>query len=121
LLVEDDPIVGSMVAAALDEIGYAVLRAANAEEALGLLTDGDLRIDILFSDVVMPGAMNGVDLAHAARRLRPGLPVVLTTGYSEDVARIEGVRVLPKPYRVGALAEMLEAALATAEAAHPAV
>ncbi|WP_247882511.1 ATP-binding protein [Azospirillum sp. TSA2s] len=112
LLVEDDPIVGSMVAAALEEIGYAVLRAANAEEALGLLTDGDLRIDILFSDVVMPGPMNGVDLAHAARRLRPGLPVVLTTGYSEDVARIEGVRVLPKPYRVGALAELLDAVLA---------
>ncbi|QCG91127.1 response regulator [Azospirillum sp. TSH100] len=111
LLVEDDPVVGSMVAAALDEIGYAVLRAANAEEALGLLTDGDLRIDILFSDVVMPGPMNGVDLAHTARRLRPGLPVVLTTGYSEDIARIEGVRVLPKPYRVGALAELLDAAL----------
>nr|WP_301311669.1 ATP-binding protein [Azospirillum lipoferum] len=116
LLVEDDPVVGSMVAAALDEIGYAVLRAANAEEALGLLTDGDLRIDLLFSDVVMPGAMNGVDLAHTARRLRPGLPVVLTTGYSEDIARIEGVRVLPKPYRVGALAELLDAALGEGDA-----
>ncbi|CAO3425965.1 ATP-binding protein [Azospirillum endophyticum] len=121
LLVEDDPIVGSMVAAALDEIGYAVLRAANAEEALALLSDGDQHIDILFSDVVMPGAMNGVDLAHAARRLRPGLPVVLTTGYSEDIARIEGVRVLPKPYRVGALAELLDTALAAGGApAHPA-
>nr|WP_246307493.1 ATP-binding protein [Azospirillum melinis] len=112
LLVEDDPIVGSMVAAALDEMGYAVLRAGNAEEALGLLNDRALRIDILFSDVVMPGAMNGIDLAHTARRLRPGLPVVLTTGYSEDIARIDGVRVLPKPYRVGELAELLEAALA---------
>ncbi|CAO3358361.1 ATP-binding protein [Azospirillum palustre] len=111
LLVEDDPIVGSMVAAALDEMGYAVLRAGNAEEALGLLNDRALRIDILFSDVVMPGAMNGIDLAHTARRLRPGLPVVLTTGYSEDIARNEGVRVLPKPYRIGELAELLEAAL----------
>ena len=113
LLVEDDPIVGSMVAAALDEMGYAVLRAGNAEEALVLLNDRALRIDILFSDVVMPGAMNGIDLAHTARRLRPGLPVVLTTGYSEDIARIDGVRVLPKPYRVGELAELLETALAT--------
>ncbi|PWC33968.1 ATP-binding protein [Azospirillum sp. TSO35-2] len=111
LLVEDDPVVGSMVAAALDEVGYAVLRATNADEALALLTGGHTRIDILFSDVVMPGEMNGIDLAQAARRLRPGLPVVLTTGYSEDIARLDGVRVLPKPYRVAALVETLEAAL----------
>ena len=118
LLVEDDPVVGNMVAAALGDAGYLVLRAANAEEALAIL-EGGAAVDLLFSDVVMPGVMNGVDLAHAARRQRPGLPVLLTTGYSEDIARVEGVRVLPKPYRIAALVEALDAALAKDASATP--
>jgi CheY-like chemotaxis protein len=96
-------------------LGYRVERAASADEALPVL-ESSTRIDLLFSDVVMPGRLSGVDLAREARRLRSGLPVVLTTGYSEDVARAVGVRVLPKPYEIGALVEALEAALADAAA-----
>jgi signal transduction histidine kinase len=110
LLVEDDPIVGNMVAAALEDVGYRVVRTAQATEALAVLSSGG-RVDLLFSDIVMPGEMSGLDLANEARRRRPGLPVVLTTGYSEEVARAEGVRVLRKPYRIAALVEILEAAL----------
>ena len=68
-------------------------------------------IDLLFSDVVMPGRLSGVDLAREAHRLRPALPVVLTTGYSEAVAQVEGVRVLAKPYRIDELVHLLDAVL----------
>jgi CheY-like chemotaxis protein len=115
LLVEDDPVVANVAAAALEELGYRVGRAASADEALPILA-GPARVDLLFSDVVMPGRLSGVDLAREAQRLRPGLPVVLTTGYSEEVARGIGVRVLPKPYDIGALVEALETALADAAA-----
>jgi PAS domain S-box-containing protein len=110
LLVEDDPMVAGMTAAALAEAGYEVAQVPSADEALPLLRGG-ASVDVLFSDVVMPGRLNGVDLAQEARRLRPGLPVVLTTGYSEHVARAAGVRVLSKPYEVGELVDALEAAL----------
>ncbi len=107
LLVEDDPVVASTVAAALEDIGYDVVQAATADEALPLLTS-DGGIDLLFSDVVMPGRLSGVDLVREARRLRPDLPVVLATGYSEKVAQATGVRVLAKPYRIDELARVLE-------------
>ena len=110
LLVEDDPVVAMTVGSALEEEGFAVTRASTAEEALPLLRAGG--VDLLFSDVVMPGRMSGVDLARTAQAIAPDLPVVLTTGYSEEVARITGVRVLPKPYRIDDLVRLLDAALA---------
>ncbi|HYE49628.1 MAG TPA: ATP-binding protein, partial [Azospirillaceae bacterium] len=113
LMVEDDPVVASTVGAALEDAGYTVARVATADEALPLLAGG-ARIDLLFSDVVMPGRLSGVDLAREARRLRPALPVVLTTGYSEEVAQAEGVRVLGKPYRIEEIVRTLDAALAEA-------
>ncbi|MBY6261249.1 PAS domain S-box protein [Azospirillum sp. 412522] len=111
LMVEDDPVVAASVAAALEESGWIVLRAGSADEALPLLA-GDERIDLLFSDVVMPGSMSGIDLGREAAILRPGLPVVLTTGYSEDVARTKGIAVLAKPYRIDTLLQTLGDALA---------
>jgi PAS domain S-box-containing protein len=111
LLVEDDPAVASMVAASLRELGYDVAQAANADEALPLL-DGGERVDVLISDVVMPGRLSGVDLVREVQRLRPDLPVVLATGYSEDAARAVGVRILLKPFPIRALVEAVEAALA---------
>ncbi|WP_208621103.1 hybrid sensor histidine kinase/response regulator [Azospirillum oryzae] len=110
LMVEDDPVVASSVAAALEESGWTVLRAGSADEALPLLA-GDERIDLLFSDVVMPGRLSGIDLSREAAVLRPGLPVVLTTGYSEEVARTEGIAVLSKPYRIDTLLQTLHEAL----------
>jgi len=62
----------------------------------------------------MPGTMSGVDLARTAQRLRPDLPVVLATGYSEEVARATGVMVLPKPYRIDRLVEVLDTLLTDA-------
>nr|WP_247893748.1 PAS domain S-box protein [Azospirillum endophyticum] len=113
LMVEDDPVVASSVAAALEDAGWTVLRAGTADEALPLLA-GDERIDLLFSDVVMPGRLSGIDLGREAGILRPGLPVLLTTGYSEDVARTGGIPVLSKPYRIDTLLQELHKAVAAA-------
>lgn len=106
LLVEDDPVVGTVMAAAIEDMGYSVTRAFSADEGLAVLTRGE-PVDILFSDVVMPGALNGLDLAREARRLRPGLPILLTSGYSEGATAGKEFRLLAKPYRVETLAEAL--------------
>lgn len=108
LVVEDDPDVLNIAVAGLLDLGYHVKTAADAQEGLAILrTDPD--IDVLFSDVVMPGGMNGAQLAVEARRLRPGLKVLLTSGYTatapDDLP--DQMEVLPKPYRRDDLASML--------------
>jgi CheY-like chemotaxis protein len=112
LMVEDDPAVLATTGQVIEGLGYALLQADGAEQALTLLAT-DTAIDLLFSDVVMPDSrLNGVELAQAARRLRPGLPVVLTSGYSAnalDGGVPAGVTVLAKPYRIAELAAVLAA------------
>src|SRR5690606_27121820 len=109
LMVEDDAVVGPLVASTLEDLGYSVTRAANADEALEVLQAG--AIDLLFTDIVMPGTMSGIDLAQEARRLHPDLPILLTTGYSEQIARDEDLKVLSKPYEISELASALKAEL----------
>jgi signal transduction histidine kinase len=117
LLVEDDEEVLGMAVESLEELRYRVIVARDAREALQHLNGLD-RIDILFSDVVMPGGMNGAQLANEARRVRPGLKVLLTSGYVADldegqtVARGE-LPVLNKPYRRDELARTLRLVLAS--------
>ena len=111
LLVEDEDSVAALVGEMLNELGYDVVRASSAIAALRLL-DADPEFQLMFSDMVMPGRMGGMELAREVVRRRPGLPVVLTTGFSEaaDQAREQGFRLLMKPYRIEALAAVLEAA-----------
>ncbi len=121
LAVEDEPAVLAAVVENLADLGYRVLPARDAAEALERLR-GPERIDILFSDVVMPGGMNGVQLAVEAGRLRPGLRVLLTSGYTnEALAGDHGVPgdvpILAKPYRREELAERLRVVLRPAAAA----
>ena len=115
LLVEDDDGVAAMVMAMLQELGWSAHRAPDAEAALKRLEVGTL-YDLVLSDTVMPGPMNGRELAREIARRRPGLPVILTTGYSEAAAAAlrEGRRLLVKPYTLEALGAELEAALAEA-------
>jgi DNA-binding NtrC family response regulator len=77
------------------------------------LVERSRAIDLVFSDIVMPGAMSGLDLAWRLRELRPGLPVVLTTGYSSalQTAAPEGFTLLTKPYDLKSLHEVVESAL----------
>ncbi|TPG52360.1 response regulator [Roseomonas nepalensis] len=114
LLVEDDEQVLAMAVESLEELRYTVILAHNAREALDHIR-GPARIDIMFSDVVMPGGMNGAQLAVEARRLRPELKVLLTSGYvgepltSKPIA--DDLDVLNKPYRRDELAQKLRVVL----------
>jgi len=114
LLVEDDDAVATAVSAMLGELGYRVVRAAEATSALAVLDRGAEPIDLVFSDMVMPGTMDGAALAEAVLQRRPDLPVVLTTGFSEaaEAATRKGLTLLPKPYRIEDLAAELAAARA---------
>ncbi|MDR6626828.1 ATP-binding protein [Caulobacter segnis] len=113
LLVEDDDSVAHLVEEMLRELGYEVRRVGDGASALEALR-ADPGFQLVFSDMVMPGDIGGLDLARDISRLRPDLPVVLTTGYSAAAAAAskEGRRVLVKPYRIEALAAELDAVLA---------
>jgi signal transduction histidine kinase/CheY-like chemotaxis protein len=115
LVVEDDEDVISSVRESLLDLGYRVLLATNAQEALEILRPRSRRIDILFSDVVMPGGMNGVQLAVEAQRLRRGLKVLLTSGYAATVLREHDIpadtQLLAKPYPREELAQKIRLVL----------
>lgn len=116
LVVEDDPIVGAMVTTMLKDFGFNVERAHSADEASERLDDG-LDVDLVFTDVIMPGRMSGLDLARKLRDDRPDLPVLLTTGYSESMDAPRGVRLLTKPYQIGQLLAAVEEEIRSPEAA----
>jgi len=107
-VVDDDNEVRQSIVAALDELGYQAEEAADADAALTRLADrGRSDIDILFSDVVMPGRLDGVGLAEQVQRLYPQIPIVLATGYTTRLAGVSKIRVLAKPFSHQALAETL--------------
>jgi CheY-like chemotaxis protein len=113
LLVEDDDEVATLVTEMLRELGFRVTGVASAQAALGALAD-DSGIDLVFSDVMMPGAMGGVDLAREVRRRQPRTAVLLTTGYAGSALRdanSENIETLFKPYEIAALDAALRAAL----------
>ncbi|WP_205481337.1 ATP-binding protein [Sphingomonas arenae] len=101
LLVDDDARVRTAAAEELRELGYTVVEAGSAEQALGLVRDGG-GFDVLITDQVMPG-MTGTELVEEARKLQPDLPVLLVTGFT-DLDPGEDVRLLTKPFRHAELA-----------------
>jgi PAS domain S-box-containing protein len=116
LVVEDDALVRRYVTAQLASLGYATRAAQNAAEALGII-EGEEPFDLLFTDIVMPGGMNGRVLAEEAVRRRPSLHVLFTSGYTENAIVHHGhldpgVLLLSKPYRKHDLARMVRLALA---------
>ena len=115
LVVEDDQLVRDYVLAQLHSLGYVTLQAANAAEALAIVAAGE-RFDLLFTDVIMPGKMNGKQLADELQKTRPDLKVVYTSGYTENAiihhGRLDsGVLLLAKPYRKSDLARIIRKAL----------
>ena len=116
LVVEDDHLVRTFVMGQIRSLGYTALAAVNAAEALAVI-DSPQPIDLLFTDMIMPGAMNGRQLADAALQRRAALKVLFTSGYSQEAIIHHGhldagVLLLAKPYRKPELARMLRAALA---------
>jgi CheY-like chemotaxis protein len=119
LVVEDDRLVRSYVLTQIESLGYTTLSANNGSEALAVLDSG-APVDLLFTDVIMPGAMNGRELATEAQKRRPGLRVLFTSGYTENAidqdGKLEqGILFLGKPYSRALLARMLQVALREGE------
>jgi CheY-like chemotaxis protein len=111
--VEDDDEVAALVTEMFEHLGYGVTRTASAAAALGALADGR-SIDLVFSDVMMPGGMNGVELAREIHNRRRGLPILLASAYAQsarDGAEAAGVRLLAKPFGLEDLAGALAGAL----------
>jgi CheY-like chemotaxis protein len=111
LIVEDDFEVARVTTEVFQEIGYQTVEARDGHAALALI-EKDPEIELVLSEVVMPGRMSGLELARKLRLLRPELPVVLATGYAQWDARVadEDFVFIAKPYRREALAQALRAA-----------
>jgi PAS domain S-box-containing protein len=111
LVVEDNAQVGDVSAMLLEQLGCIVLRAERPDAALAVLASG-IAVDLVFSDIVMPGDMDGLALARAIREAYPRLPVLLATGYSSAAERVGcDFPILRKPYEFDSLAEAVKAAL----------
>lgn len=114
LLVEDDALIRDVVRPALETAGFRVAVACTGEEAIGLIESGQ-SFDLVFSDVVMPGKVNGLELARAVRKRFPALKIILATGYSDQQPSLPGMTVIPKPYDVAAVVEAANRSLAHAD------
>ncbi len=116
LVVEDDTDVRTLARSHLEQLGYRVVEAADGVQARAMLANEALHIDLMFTDVVMPGGTGGLELAAEARGLRPKLKTLLTSGYSErsldQGARLQpGTPFIGKPYRRRDLAQKVRMAL----------
>jgi PAS domain S-box-containing protein len=116
LVVEDNDEVGRFSTELLEDLGYRVKRVADAASALAVLATDEFAADLVFSDVIMPG-MNGVEFANIVRERYPGLPVILTSGYSEVLAENAhiGFELIQKPYSVESLSRVLRKAIVRPE------
>jgi CheY-like chemotaxis protein len=112
LLVEDNDLVRAFAEGVLADIGYRVTSLASADAALARLAEGEADFDLLLSDIVMPGT-SGIELARRVHATHPGLPVLLATGYSDDVLKGAAAefRVISKPYGPTVLAEAVAASM----------
>jgi CheY-like chemotaxis protein len=119
LVVEDDPGLRTLVVELLQRLGYRTLAAGEAKAALSLLAQTS-KVALLLADMVLPGGMNGAELAQRTKALSPGLPVLFMSGYTEDAVihngRLDaGVQLLEKPFSSSALASAVREALAAAK------
>jgi PAS domain S-box-containing protein len=116
LLVEDNPVVADVSATMLGELGFSVETATDARAALRAI-DGDKKFDLMFSDIVMAGQIDGVALARIVRERRPELPILLATGYSKAAeAAQDEFSILRKPYQIGQLGRAIAKVIAQARA-----
>jgi PAS domain S-box-containing protein len=106
LVVEDDSLVAELAAGMLNELGFEAVVTHSAKEALERLS-GEQRPTLLFTDIVMPGGTSGIELAHKVRERFPELPILLTTGYSEQIGKTDEFPLLQKPYEMQSLAAAL--------------
>jgi CheY-like chemotaxis protein len=115
LVVEDDALVRRSVTTQIQSLGYQTIEVASGAEALAVVDRGE-SFDLLFTDVIMPGSMNGRELADEVIKRRPGMKVLFTSGYTEDAIFHQGwlnpgVFLLAKPYSKAEIARMIRQAL----------
>ena len=113
LVIDDEETIRLLVAEVLEDLGYGIVEASNGVEALEVLRT-DVRIDLMVTDVGLPGGMNGRQVADAGRKLRPGLKVLYVTGYAESAVmgtgHLEtGMHVMVKPFGMDDLALRIRA------------
>jgi CheY-like chemotaxis protein len=116
LLVEDEPSVRRSLMASLRSLGYSVIEASNGDEAIEKWKEVGPKIDLLFSDMVMPGGINGIELARILRTEKTNLKVIISSGYSTDLSNSDSLdksdfTLLPKPYETNVLAATLRKCL----------
>ena len=110
LVVEDDDAVRNLTVTRLTTLGFKIHEAPDGASAVKLL-EGGLKVDLLFSDLVMPGGLTGYDVAKRAKEIDPGIRILLTSGYAEDLLRAESLgslKLLRKPYRLADLRQALD-------------
>jgi len=111
LVVDDNPDVAQVTSSLFEQIGYETSFRDSAESALQFLAQGK-RTDLVFSDIVMPGSIDGIGLAGEIRVRYPGLPIILSTGYTDTAQKVpDGLQVLRKPFDTDALARVIESVL----------
>ncbi|MBI4324898.1 MAG: response regulator [Chloroflexi bacterium] len=124
LLVEDEPDLRDISRLLLEELGYRVLEAATGQAALEIWQEHHSRIDLLLTDVILPGGLTGRELAERLRRQKPALKVILTSGYSPEVAGRDwsdqdGMYFLQKPYPPQSLVQAVRDCLDREQQARP--
>ena len=112
LVVEDDAIVRMLIVDVLEELEFKVLEAADAGEALALVQNTDKIIDLMMTDVGLPD-MDGKQLATKVRELRATLPILLASGYAENIELPPGVQMIAKPFSIDQLRDKVKGMLAT--------
>ena len=113
LVVEDDAIVRMLIVDVLEELEFKVLEADGSETAIPLLADASSAIDLLMTDVGLPG-MNGRELAEKARELRPMLPILFASGYAENLELGHNMQVMSKPFSIDQLRDKVKNILSEA-------
>lgn len=110
LVVEDDDIVRMLIVDVLEELEFSVLEADGSEQALEILNDQNRHIDLMMTDVGLPG-MDGRELATLAHGLRPALPILFASGYAESIEVPEGMHVIGKPFSIDQLRDKVKGIL----------
>lgn len=110
LVVEDDAIVRMLIVDVLEELEFSVLEAADAEAALKAVENTDQHIDLMMTDMGLPG-MSGKDLAIQVRVLRPTLPILFASGYAENIDLPAGMHVIAKPFSIDQLRDKVKSML----------
>ena len=116
LVVEDEFLIRLMISETMRDAGYTVIEAANADEAMDII-QSEVQLDLVFSDVAMPGSIDGLGLLKAAKTLHPGLPVLVTSGHCDPALALSGgaAQFIPKPYDLAAVVKLVAHTLGSSE------